>query len=1261
MKSRQTRQIRHAGSSTILAGILIVLRFLASPAIVPRACMLWLSQVRSFQASARLLAVLAVGAGLLTGAVPADAQNNPAPTRFRVEVIRHVSGGDAEVDLTWLYPTGPGATGFTVRYNLSRTRPNCNPTPTDPEPDSWTAGGGDRRITIPALDRENFACFWIQADFAGGNASDWTLVEPAPIDLRDETPIGTIPAPQRPRVRAGDARVTIQFTAQEIPDFCTVYIGGVEEVTNRWYYTRRLEGEQFGDNPEDTVEVTSLYGTDGRFFPAVQNIENGKSYVFKIRLRCISQTGPISPWSEESDVVTPRSVAEEITEPQQLSVVPVRVAGRDTAALRVTWGHPSSGPPDRYRLQYYRGARDTDDMGSPWTSVTLPGTPPSYDITGLTFNSEYQIRLRAESEDARPDCGNDPMEPVPPCGPWATVSGNTGGANRPPVAVDDLEPIVLEVGTTRAVDVAHFFSDPDGDLLTFTAFSQNSQVATVAVSGSTVTITAVAAGSATVSVSATDPSRLSARIGIEITVEEEQLAAVPTVPVDVEAFIGPNGPAMLWEPPAPVAGAVVTGYDVSWRDNVNRAWNQTVRVDGGAEARTWVPMITAVPGRTYEFRVRAVSATGPGPWSAPAMVAAPELLTPSTPLDVEAFIGTDGPAVLWEPPAPVAGAEIIRYDVSWRTDIAPVWTDHTPVIGGPNARTWAPRVAAVPGRTYEFRVRAVSAAGPGPWSTPATITAPELQTPSAPPNLRLVSDGPDLFATWDEPADIASIPVSGYELRFRGTSIDDRWRTIDVPAGTLAARIPASHGIVRGGTYRAQVRALGAGGPGPWSDEVENLDLEPATVEIIDENPPAYAHNGPFRVTFRFSEPVSDFDGDDIHVVPGTIQEMTGQDNEYQIVVDPDGSGNLRIQIRSNAFQDANGNWNPDQIEANFPIDTIPPTATITTDARTPVAGYFEIEIAFHEPVSNLTKEDIVYVNGNGWTPLFRQDTDQLYTVGVRPLTSGRVHLRVPQGAAIDRADNPNTAADFSISAYIQDNSGGPQVQLTTTTSAPVTGTFPIDITFSETVTGLDLDDLVVGNGQATNLEGSNATYTARITPATTGTVTVDMPKGAVHDVIGNPNQVAPTFRIEAVVQGGAGPRVLITTTAIEPVTGPFPINITFSAAVTGLTVGDLHVGNGSPSRLRGTASAYTAMITPTMTGTVTVDIPAGAARDANDTPSQAAARLSIEAMTPVPALPAAAAAILGLTLALAGRRARRRRRAYAVQSHTNPGPIPNQ
>ena len=77
-----------------------------------------------------------------------------------------------------------------------------------------------------------------------------------------------------------------------------------------------------------------------------------------------------------------------------------------------------------------------------------------------------------------------------------------------------------------------------------------------------------------------------------------------------------------------------------------------------------------------------------------------------------------------------------------------------------------------------------------------------------------------------------------------------------------------------------------------------------------------------------------------------------------------------------------------------------------------------------------------------------------------------------------------------------------PAVAISSDASAPVTGPFSIAIAFSEPVTGFELEDLVVGNGSASELQGNNATYTVTITPEASGTVTVDIATGGAggHD-----------------------------------------------------------------------------------------------------------------------------------------------------------------
>ena len=64
----------------------------------------------------------------------------------------------------------------------------------------------------------------------------------------------------------------------------------------------------------------------------------------------------------------------------------------------------------------------------------------------------------------------------------------------------------LQIGGTSTIDVVGYFSDPDGDELSYTGASSNETVATIAMEGSTATITAVAAGDAVITITASDGS-----------------------------------------------------------------------------------------------------------------------------------------------------------------------------------------------------------------------------------------------------------------------------------------------------------------------------------------------------------------------------------------------------------------------------------------------------------------------------------------------------------------------------------------------------------------------------------------------------------------------------------------------------------------------------------------------------------------------------------------------------------------------------------
>lgn len=124
-----------------------------------------------------------------------------------------------------------------------------------------------------------------------------------------------------------------------------------------------------------------------------------------------------------------------------------------------------------------------------------------------------------------------------------TVTANDGAAdgttefilrvsdapNQDPVAGDRIpdQTLTLDFDATKMIEVtADHFSDPDGDMLTYTPASSMEDYVTVSADGSMITITAVAAGMSTITVTASDSRGGSAAMStFDVTV---MAPAVPT-------------------------------------------------------------------------------------------------------------------------------------------------------------------------------------------------------------------------------------------------------------------------------------------------------------------------------------------------------------------------------------------------------------------------------------------------------------------------------------------------------------------------------------------------------------------------------------------------------------------------------------------------------------------------------------------------------------------------------------------------------------
>ena len=206
----------------------------------------------------------------------------------------------------------------------------------------------------------------------------------------------------------------------------------------------------------------------------------------------------------------------------------------------------------------------------------------------------------------------------------ATQAFSISVNNQPPRPADAFEAWTLPAGDSATLELAPYFTDPDGDAVTFAVTVSDSTVALVSVSGTTLTIAAAARGETTVTVTATDTEGLSATQAFTVT--------VPNLgPVAVDTFEGLrlSGGAVARVDPAPgftdPDGDSLTFEATSSDLAVVRAWVSWGRVllRAMGPGTATIEVVGRDPGglsATQEFEVRVRESNNPGANKAPVTV-----------------------------------------------------------------------------------------------------------------------------------------------------------------------------------------------------------------------------------------------------------------------------------------------------------------------------------------------------------------------------------------------------------------------------------------------------------------------------------------------------------------------------------------------------------------------------------------------------------------------------------------------------------------
>lgn len=248
--------------------------------------------------------------------------------------------------------------------------------------------------------------------------------------------------------------------------------------------------------------------------------------------------------------------------------------------------------------------------------------------------------------------------------------------------------------------------------------------------------------------------------------------------------------------------------------------------------------------------------------------------------------------------------------------------------------------------------------------------------------------------------------------------------------------------------------------------------------------------------------------------------------------------------------------------------------------------------------------------------PVLRDSDDEVPVNAIEDRTPG--YMQGPTG--LTDGNVPRTIA-FVVRPYSRSEDDfliqvrGDSVPTTSIEGAPTAvnslAPFGVSIVFSQTVTGFEMADIVLGNATASDFVPNGSTYTVNITPSTAANVTIDVPAGVAQSLTGEDNLAADQV---TVAYDDTPPTIAINgAPTIVNNTDPFNVTLQFSEAVTGVALGQVAAVNATTSNFATVnSSTYTLDVTPTGAGDLTIDYPADSATDAAGNGNIAATQVAV-------------------------------------------------
>ena len=711
------------------------------------------------------------------------------------------------------------------------------------------------------------------------------------------------------------------------------------------------------------------------------------------------------------------------------------------------------------------------------------------------------------------------------------------------------DPLTLEVAT--------FFSDP-GDTLTYTATSATPAIASVAITGSTLTITPVALGTTNIMVTARDTAGQPVTQTFALTVSGDAAAvAAPDISPSVPALIATQAVAITPITIDAAAGGAVDSYSIM------PDLPAGLSIDPSSGEISGTP--TVVAGEQI-YTITATNTTGDDTASVTITV---NTVAPRISISPATLVANMGSPIMPITITPIGGGAVVSYGIAPDIQNGLLFDTTDGAISG------TPTAVA---EAITYTITATNSGGDGTAMVTITVEAPDTTPPSV-----TISSLPESANIVD--GDTVNATTLRYEVAFSelisGFEIDD----ITV-SGTAAV---AASGLTGG-----------ANGTGLFFRfEVLKGNLDGTVIVSIAENIAedtagnGNTASGDYTLTIDTTPPVITLTGEAaLTLVRGTDYNDAGATANDNIGGDITGSITTSFTLDGTAATTLNSSLPGTYIitynvsdAANNPAMAVTRMVT-TVEALSPntngviaTAAGDKIRLQFFDQqltnngaapgdftLSGAAAAGITVtalaVDAEDSTVLILTLSGNIAKDAAVTLAYTRTAGSISGVFSTDSISSNGIVIDFAAtdvdtSNIVAPDQTEPTIQIASTATSPTNANpIPINLTFSESLTGFEESNITVSGGTITagsylvtssNPDGSSLGASFTITPSNDGLITVRIAAGAAQNLATNGNPAA-SFDI---TYDGTAPVVTISTQAQAVNDAAFTLTGTVEAGAT--------------------------------------------------------------------------------------------------------------